>query len=97
METTCEKIQGSDPGRFLWLFAGQLDAVSPSQARPEQYDLVCLAMQEPKYSSTGMRELMQAIARAKVPCMSNYRCVQAEGMRPIRGAVHGDIDQSRQV
>lgn len=49
---------------------GKLDAVSPSQAKPEQYDLVCLAMQEPQYSAPGMRELMKAIALAKVPCMS---------------------------
>lgn len=49
---------------------GQLDAVSPSGAKPEQYDLVVLAMQEPQYSSPGMRELMAATARAKVPCMS---------------------------
>lgn len=27
----------------------------------------------------------------------NYRCVQAEGMRPIRDAVHADLDQSRAV
>ncbi|MDZ4075255.1 MAG: 2-dehydropantoate 2-reductase N-terminal domain-containing protein, partial [Hylemonella sp.] len=49
---------------------GKLDAVSPSQAKAEQYDLVCLAMQEPQYSAPGMRELMKAIALAKVPCMS---------------------------
>lgn len=49
---------------------GKLNAVSPSQARPEQYDLVCLAMQEPQYSAPGMRELMAATAKAKVPCMS---------------------------
>ncbi|WP_066706681.1 ketopantoate reductase family protein [Curvibacter delicatus] len=49
---------------------GKLDAVSPSQAKPGQYDLVCLAMQEPQYSAPGMRELMQAVALAKVPCMS---------------------------
>jgi hypothetical protein len=49
---------------------GKVDAVSPSKANPAQYDLVCLAMQEPQYSATGMRELMQTIALAKVPCMS---------------------------
>jgi len=49
---------------------GKLSAVSPSQAKPEQYDLVCLAMQEPQYSAPGMRELMAAAAKAKVPCMS---------------------------
>lgn len=49
---------------------GQLDAVSPSQVQPAKYQLVCLAMQEPQYSAPGMRELMKAIALAKVPCMS---------------------------
>ncbi len=49
---------------------GALDAVTPTEAKPEQYDLVCLAMQEPQYSAAGVRELMRAIALAKVPCMS---------------------------
>jgi len=49
---------------------GRLDAVSPSGAQPQRYDLVVLAMQEPQYSSPGMRELMEATARAQVPCMS---------------------------
>jgi hypothetical protein len=37
---------------------------------PTGYDLVALAMQEPQYRSPGVRELMAAVARAKVPCMS---------------------------
>jgi hypothetical protein len=49
---------------------GKVDAVSPSQARPAKYDLVCLAMQEPQYSSAGMRKVLQDVAQAKVPCMS---------------------------
>ncbi|MDH5204113.1 MAG: 2-dehydropantoate 2-reductase [Hylemonella sp.] len=49
---------------------GKLDAVSPSGAHPEKYDLVVLAMQEPQYSAPGMREVMAAAAKAKVPCMS---------------------------
>lgn len=49
---------------------GRLDAVTPEAAQPAQYDLVCLAMQEPQYSARGVRELMRAIALAKVPCMS---------------------------
>ena len=49
---------------------GKLDAVTPESAQPGQYDLVCLAMQEPQYSARGVRELMRAIADAKVPCMS---------------------------
>jgi hypothetical protein len=49
---------------------GKLDALSPDQIVPQQYDLVCLAMQEPQYSASGVRELMHAIAAARVPCMS---------------------------
>jgi len=37
---------------------------------PKTYDLVGLAMQEPQYRSPGVRELLDAVARAKVPCMS---------------------------
>lgn len=51
-------------------FPGLLDAVTPGDVQPAQYDLVCLAMQEPQYSASGVRELMRAIALAKVPCMS---------------------------
>jgi len=49
---------------------GLLDALPPEEVDPQRYDLVCLAMQEPQYSAAGVRELMQAIAAARVPCMS---------------------------
>jgi hypothetical protein len=56
--------------RRLPATAGRLDAMAPQAVQVEQYDLVCLAMQEPQYSAPGVRELMQAVARAKLPCMS---------------------------
>ena len=37
---------------------------------PARFDLVALAMQEPQYRSPGVRELLAAVAKAKVPCMS---------------------------
>ncbi len=37
---------------------------------PADYDLVGLAMQEPQYRSPGVRELLDAVAKSKVPCMS---------------------------
>ena len=49
---------------------GKLSADGPAAVKPSDYDLVALAMQEPQYGSPGVRELMAAIARAKVPCMS---------------------------
>ncbi len=49
---------------------GTLSADAPGAVNPADYELVALAMQEPQYRSAGVRELMSAIARAKVPCMS---------------------------
>jgi hypothetical protein len=37
---------------------------------PKDFDLVGLAMQEPQYRSPGVRELLDAVAKSRVPCMS---------------------------
>jgi hypothetical protein len=42
----------------------------PSSVKPAGHDLVVLAMQEPQYRSAGVRELLDAVAKAKLPCMS---------------------------
>jgi len=49
---------------------GKLAAAGPGDVKPADYDLVALAMQEPQYRSPGVRELLDAVARSKVPCMS---------------------------
>jgi len=49
---------------------GKLSAAGPGDVKPSDYDLVSLAMQEPQYRSPGVRELLDAVAKAKVPCMS---------------------------
>lgn len=49
---------------------GKLSASGPAGVNPKDYDLVALAMQEPQYGSPGVRELLDAVAKAKVPCMS---------------------------
>ncbi len=49
---------------------GKLTAGGPESANPKDYDLVVLAMQEPQYKSPGVRELLDAVARSRVPCMS---------------------------
>ena len=49
---------------------GSLSAATPDAVDPAEYDLVTLAMQEPQYRLTGVRELLDAVAKAKVPCMS---------------------------
>lgn len=50
--------------------AGRLTACTPQQVTDlSAFDLVVLAMQEPQYRQEGIRELMQQIALAKLPCM----------------------------
>jgi hypothetical protein len=49
---------------------GKLDALTPEDVKPEDYDLVCLAMQEPQYSHPTLKDLLSRVAKAKAPCMS---------------------------
>src|SRR2546429_2498702 len=49
---------------------GKLAGSVPTEVKPADYDLVALAMQEPQYRSPGVRELLDAVAKARVPCMS---------------------------
>ena len=49
---------------------GTLTAGGPVGVNPADYDLVVLAMQEPQYRLPGVRELLDAVAKSRVPCMS---------------------------
>jgi len=49
---------------------GKVSAAGPADVNPADFDLVGLAMQEPQYRSPGVRELLDAVAKSKVPCMS---------------------------
>ena len=49
---------------------GKLSADGAGTLKEGDYDLVALAMQEPQYRSPGVREMLDAVAKARVPCMS---------------------------
>jgi hypothetical protein len=49
---------------------GSMSAGGANDFDPAGFDLVGLAMQEPQYRSPGVRELMERVAKARVPCMS---------------------------
>ncbi len=49
---------------------GTLSADGPGAVKPADYDLVALAMQEPQYGAPGVRELLDAVATSRVPCIS---------------------------
>src|SRR5437868_10234317 len=46
---------------------GKLAADVPAAIDPKAFDLVALAMQEPQYRASGVRELLDGVARAKKP------------------------------
>ena len=50
--------------------AGTLCASQPGDVDPSEFDLVILAMQEPQYSASGVRELLGRIAASRVPTMT---------------------------
>lgn len=49
---------------------GKLSAGGPESVDPSEYDLVALAMQEPQYRADSVKDLLNRIAKAGVPCMS---------------------------
>src|SRR5712672_2199691 len=49
---------------------GAVTAGPATGVNPKDYDLIGLAMQEPQYRSPGVRKLLDAVAKSRVPCMS---------------------------
>jgi hypothetical protein len=49
---------------------GKVTAGGAAGVNPSDYDLVGLCMQEPQYRSAGVRELLDAVGKSRVPCMS---------------------------
>ena len=64
---------------------GHVSAGGTADVDPAAYDLVSLAMQEPQYRSPGVRELLDAVGRAKVPCMSIMNMPPLAYLRRIPG------------
>jgi len=49
---------------------GRLNAMTPVEVDPQQFDMVGLAMQEPQYSAPEIAELLSKIGKAGKPCLS---------------------------
>ena len=52
---------------------------------PADYDLIGLAMQEPQYRVDGVRQLLDAVGKSKVPCMSIMNMPPLAYLRRIPG------------
>src|SRR6476660_1257823 len=64
---------------------GKVSAGGTAGVNPKDYDLVGLAMQEPQYRSPGVRELLDAVAKSRVPCMSIMNMPPLPYLRRIPG------------
>jgi hypothetical protein len=67
---------------------GKVTAGGAQGVNPSDYDLVGLAMQEPQYRSAGVRELLDAVATSRVPCMSIMNMPPLPYVRRIPGLDH---------
>ena len=72
---------------------GKISADGPGAVNPADYDLVALAMMEPQYRSPGVRELLDAVAKAKKPCMSIMNMPPLPYLKRIPGL---NVDACRQ-
>ncbi len=69
---------------------GPVSADLPGRIDPSGFDLVALAMQEPQYGAPGVRDLLNAIAKAGIPSMSIMNMPPPPYLRRIPGI---DIDK----
>jgi hypothetical protein len=70
---------------------GKVSATGAGDVNPADYDLVGLAMQEPQYRSPGVRELLDKVAKSKVPCMSIMNMPPLPYVKRIPGLDHNAL------
>jgi len=67
---------------------GKVSASGAQGVNPNDYDLVGLAMQEPQYRSPGVRELLDAVAKSRKPCMSIMNMPPLPYVKRIKGLAY---------
>ncbi len=67
---------------------GKVTAGGAAGVNPSDYDLVGLCMQEPQYRVPGVRDLLDAVAKSRVPCMSIMNMPPLAYMKRIPGLDH---------
>lgn len=86
-------LRGEDEPRILSSqdLPGSLDACTPPQADPENYDLIAMAMQEPQYGADTVRDLLGRIAASQKPCLSIMNMPPMPYLRRIEGLDSGAL------
>jgi len=67
---------------------GKVTAGPATGINPKDYDLVGLCMMEPQYRAPGVRELLDSVAKSRVPCMSIMNMPPLPYVRRIPGLDH---------
>ena len=67
---------------------GKVSAGPATGINPKDYDLVGLCMMEPQYRAPGVRELLDSVAKSRVPCMSIMNMPPLPYVRRIPGLDH---------
>lgn len=72
---------------------GIASACDPGETDPTKFDMVCLAMQEPQYGSSGVRELLDRVAKSGKPCMSIMNMPPLPYLKRIPGLDTATLDE----
>jgi hypothetical protein len=70
---------------------GKVTAGGTADFDPTHFDLIGLAMQEPQYRAPGVRELLEAVAISRVPCMSIMNMPPLPYLKRIAGLNPGAL------
>ena len=71
---------------------GKVTAGPATGVDPGKYDLIGLCMQEPQYRSSGVRELLDAVGKSRVPCMSIMNMPPLPYVKRIPGLDHAALE-----
>src|SRR3974390_3594458 len=71
---------------------GKVTAGPATGVNPKDYDLVGLCMQEPQYRAPGVRELLDAVGKSRVPCMSIMNMPPLPYIKRIPGLDHKALE-----
>ncbi|MEL7467194.1 MAG: 2-dehydropantoate 2-reductase N-terminal domain-containing protein [Pseudomonadota bacterium] len=90
------KLKGEDAHRSIFSndLPGKIDAKTPDNVDPTEYDMVGLAMQEPQYGVHEIWTLMVKIAEARVPCLSIMNMPPLPYLKRIPALADMDLDMA---
>lgn len=90
------KLRDEDAHRNIFSkdLPGNVNAVTPEEARPEDYDMIGLAMQEPQYSAPAVKDLMHRIATSKKPCLSIMNMPPLPYLRRIESLADAPLENA---